>query len=89
MDMDLGVSSGLGINIEPLYVCIEIGVVQVSIVTHVILIVAGQTIHYFIIHTIDVHDSVVEAGEELPPSYLSVWQVLLGLEIFEALMVSY
>ena len=49
----------------------------------------GYTVCYFIVHTIDMHDGAVDTGEELPPSYLSVQQVLLGLKVFEALVVSH
>ena len=54
---------------------------------HIIFIVAGQTIHYFFVNTIDMRDVEVEAGEKLPPLYLAVQQTLLGLEVFKTLMV--
>jgi hypothetical protein len=55
----------------------------------VVLVIARETIGKFVVDTINVHDGEVEAGEELPPSNLLVRQVLLGLEVLEALMVGY
>jgi hypothetical protein len=55
------------------------------VVVSVITLFVGN----FVVNAINVHDGEVEAGEELPPSDLSVRQVLLGLEILETLMVGH
>ena len=57
------------------------------IVLCVIFIVVGETVHYFVLNNINMYDVKVETGEELPPSDLAVRQILLGLEVFETLMI--